>query len=102
MAYSIDWSEVVRHIAVAIDKILKGVKPGDIPIYLPTKFDLSINLKAANSLGLTIPPYLLARADEVVEISAPAASWHPRRGPAQRRQHRQAAGARSLLQRNRI
>ena len=42
MAYSIDWSEVVRHIAVAIDKILKGVKPGDIPIYLPTKFDLSI------------------------------------------------------------
>ena len=67
MAYSIDWSEVVRHIAVAIDKILKGVKPGDIPIYLPTKFDLSINLKAANSLGLTIPPYLLARADEVVE-----------------------------------
>jgi putative ABC transport system substrate-binding protein len=67
MAYSIDWSEVQRHSAVIIDKILKGVKPGDIPIYLPSKFGLGINLKAASSLGLTMPSSLLARADEIVE-----------------------------------
>ena len=67
MAYSIDWSEVFQHIAVAIDKILKGVKPGDIPIYLPSKYGLGINLKAASSLGLTMPSSLLARADEIVE-----------------------------------
>jgi putative ABC transport system substrate-binding protein len=67
IAYSIDWSDAGRHCAVVVDKIFQGMKPGDIPIYLPTKFDLSINLKAANSLDLTIPPYLLARADEVVE-----------------------------------
>jgi putative tryptophan/tyrosine transport system substrate-binding protein len=67
MAYSIDWSEVQRHSAVIIDKILKGMKPGDIPIYLPSKFGLGINLKAASSLGLTMPSSLLARADEIVE-----------------------------------
>jgi putative ABC transport system substrate-binding protein len=67
MAYSIDWSEVSRNIAVIIDKILKGMKPGDIPIYLPSKFGLAINLKTASSLGLTIPSSLLAHADEIIE-----------------------------------
>jgi putative tryptophan/tyrosine transport system substrate-binding protein len=67
MAYSIDWSEVTRHCAVIIDRILKGIKPGDIPIYLPSKFSLGINLKTASSLGLTMPSSLLARADEIVE-----------------------------------
>jgi putative tryptophan/tyrosine transport system substrate-binding protein len=67
MSYGVDEPELGRNAAVMVGRILKGAKPADIPIFLPTKFDLAINLKTAKALDLTVPPELLATADEVIE-----------------------------------
>jgi putative tryptophan/tyrosine transport system substrate-binding protein len=67
LAYSTDYNEQYRRGATYVDRILRGASPADLPIEQPNKFDLSINLKTAKSLGLTVPPSLLARADEVIE-----------------------------------
>jgi ABC-type uncharacterized transport system substrate-binding protein len=67
MAYETDLAELFRRMADDVHQILNGVKPGDIPIYQPTKFEFLINLKAAKTLGLTLPPALLGLADEVIE-----------------------------------
>ena len=67
LSYGIDYGELIPRVASAIDEILRGANPGDIPFYRASKFELIINLKTAKALGLTIPPTLLARADEVIE-----------------------------------
>ena len=67
MAYGISASDVGHRVADMADQILKGAKPADIPIFQPTKFELSINLKTAKTLGIELPPLLVARADNVIE-----------------------------------
>ncbi|AMN44195.1 ABC transporter substrate-binding protein [Rhodoplanes sp. Z2-YC6860] len=67
MSYSANQQDVFRQVAEYVDKILKGRKPADLPVALPTKFDLVVNLKAAKAIGVTIPESFLTRADEVIE-----------------------------------
>jgi putative ABC transport system substrate-binding protein len=67
IAYGPSTSAMYRRAAHYVHKILRGARPGDLPIEQPTKFDLFVNLKSARALGLTIPPSLLLRADQVIE-----------------------------------
>jgi putative ABC transport system substrate-binding protein len=67
LAYTVNFPAIWRRAAVFVDKILKGAKPGELPIEQATRFEFVINLKTAKLLGLTIPPAVLARADEVIQ-----------------------------------
>ena len=67
MSYGPNFPDLFRRAAEQLDKILKGVKPGDIPVEQPTKFDFAINLSTAKALGITVPPLLPAQADNVIE-----------------------------------
>ena len=67
LAYGANSLEVFRRAGPYVDRVLRGAKPSDLPVQVPTKFELALNLKTAKTLGLDVPPTLLARADEVIE-----------------------------------
>ena len=67
LSYGADPVDIFRRAASYVDRILRGEKPGDLPVQLPTKFEMLLNLKTAKALGLAIPPSIMLRADEVIE-----------------------------------
>jgi putative tryptophan/tyrosine transport system substrate-binding protein len=75
VSYATDFAAGFHKGGVYVGQILKGAKPGELPVLLPTKFELVINLKTAKTLGLTVPANLIARADEVIEWSADVCYW---------------------------
>ena len=67
LSYGVDQVDISRRAATYVDRILRGAKPGDLPVQFPTKFEMAVNLKTAKALGLAVPPSILLRADEVIE-----------------------------------
>jgi putative ABC transport system substrate-binding protein len=67
LSYGVDGVDIWRGAASYVDRILRGEKPGDLPVQLPTKFEMAVNLKTAKTLGLAVPPSILLRATEVIE-----------------------------------
>ena len=67
LSYGVDQVDIWRRAATYVDRILRGANPAELPVQLPTKFEMVVNLKTAKALGLNVPPSLLARADEVIE-----------------------------------
>jgi putative ABC transport system substrate-binding protein len=67
LSYGVDFADIFRRAATYVDRILRGAKPGELPVQFPTKFEMAVNLKTAKTLGLTVPQSILLRADEVIE-----------------------------------
>jgi putative ABC transport system substrate-binding protein len=67
LSYGPDQVDIWRRAATYVDRILRGEKPGDLPVQFPTKFEMAVNLKTAKALGLAVPPSIMLRADEVIE-----------------------------------
>jgi putative ABC transport system substrate-binding protein len=67
LSYGVDYVDIFRRAATYVDRILRGAKPGDLPVQFPTKFEMVVNRKTATALGLAIPPSIMLRADEVIE-----------------------------------